>query len=309
MIKELIKIKKFIILSLLFFMLPLIAMAQNVTITGIVKNKTGEALPGVSVVIKNTKIGTNTDFDGRYIIKNVPSNSEIVFSMLSYKTQAISVKNKTSIDVVLIDETQLLDEVVVVGYGTMKRSDLTGSVVSIGSKSIESSVASTIDQVLQGRVAGLQMTQNSGVPGAGTSVQIRGISSLNGTNEPIYVIDGVIISGETGSNTTNVLANINPNDIESLEVLKDASATAIYGAQGANGVIIITMKKGKEGASKVSFNSYIGYQELSRKVDMMNLRQYAEHFNARQLVIDPTKVKDKFSNPSTLGKGTDWCYI
>jgi TonB-dependent starch-binding outer membrane protein SusC len=306
MIIKLIKIKKFIIFSLLFFMPPLAVMAQNVTITGIVKNSKGETLPGVSVVIKNTKIGSVTDMDGKYIVKNVPSNSDITFSMLSFKTQTLSVKNKTSINVVLLDDTQLLDEVVVVGYGTMKRSDLTGSVVSIGAKSIESSVASTIDQVLQGRVAGLQMTQNSGVPGAGASVQIRGISSLNGTNEPIYVIDGVIVSGETGSNTSNVLDGINPNDVESLEVLKDASATAIYGAQGANGVIIITMKKGKEGATKVSFNSYYGYQELPRKIDMMDLRQYAEHYNALQSVIDPTKIKDKFSNPSTLGSGTDW---
>lgn len=306
MIIELIKIKKFIIFSLLFFMPPLAVMAQNVTITGSVKNSKGETLPGVSVVIKNTKIGTATDMDGKYIVKNVPANSDIVFSMLSFKTQAISVKNRTSINVVLVDDTQVLDEVVVVGYGTMKRTDLTGSVVSVGSKSIEQSVATTVDQVLQGRVAGLQMTQNSGVPGAGSSIQIRGVNSLNGTNEPIYVIDGVIISGETGSNTSNAISNINPNDIETVEVLKDASATAIYGAQGANGVIILTMKKGKEGASKVSFNTYTGYQQVPRSIDMMNLRQYGEHYNARQLVIDPTKIKDKFSHPSTLGDGTNW---
>lgn len=306
MIKKLIKNKKLTIVSVLFFFLPVIAMAQNVTITGIVKNNKGEFLPGVSVVIKNTKNGTISDLDGKFSIKNVPPNSELMFSMLSYKTQTVSVKNKTSFNIVLVDDVALLDEVVVVGYGTMKRSDLTGSVVSIGSKSIQESVATTLDQVLQGRVAGLQMTQNSGVPGAGSSIQIRGVNSLNSTNEPIYVIDGVIISGETGSNTSNAIANINPNDIESLEVLKDASATAIYGAQGANGVIIITMKKGKEGATKVSFNSYFGHQELSRKVDMMNLRQYAKHFNELQSVIDPTKIKDKFSHPSTLGDGTDW---
>lgn len=301
-----IKIKKFIIFSLLFFMPPLAVMAQNVTITGSVKNDKGETLPGVSILVKNTKINALTDFDGKYILKNIPSNSEITFTMSSFKTQTIAVKNKTTINVVLNDEVEHLDDVIIVGYSKMKRSDVTGSVVSIGAKSIEESVATTLDQVLQGRVAGLQMTQNSGVPGSGSSIQIRGISSLNGTNEPIYVIDGVIISGETGSNTSNALATINPNDIESLEILKDASATAIYGAQGANGVIMITMKKGKEGATKVSFNTYYGYQELPRKVKMMNLQQYAEHFNALQTVIDPSKIKDKFSNPSTLSKGTDW---
>lgn len=304
MIKEISKIKKFMMLSLLFIVVPV--MGQDATITGVVKNDKGEAIPGASVIVKNTAINTVTDIDGKYTLKSTPPASDITFSMIGYKSQTISVKNRTSINVVMVEDPELLNEVVVIGYGTMKRSDLTGSVASINSKSIEQSVATTIDQVLQGRVAGLQMTQNSGVPGAGTSIQIRGINSLNGTNEPIYVIDGVIVSGETGSNTSNALANINPNDIESVEVLKDASATAIYGAQGANGVIIITLKKGKEGKTKVSFNSYLGSQELSRKVDMMDLRAYAEHYNALRAVIDPSKIKDKFSHPSTLGEGTDW---
>ncbi|MEL1242102.1 SusC/RagA family TonB-linked outer membrane protein [Flavobacterium flavipallidum] len=282
--------------------------SQQVTVSGTITSADDRMpIPGVTVKVKgDSKISAVADFDGKYKINLPSADAVLVFSSVGFKTIEKQVNGQAVVNVVMASDQTTLEEVVVVGYGTMKRSDLTGSVVSIGAKSIEESVATTLDQVLQGRVAGLQMTQNSGVPGAGTSVQIRGVNSLNGTNEPIYVIDGVIISGETGSNTSNVLANINPNDIESLEVLKDASATAIYGAQGANGVIIITMKKGKDGATKVSFNSYYGYQELSRNIDMMDLRQYAKHFNARQLVIDPTKIKDKFSNPSTLGKGTNW---
>jgi len=302
----LMRLKKQLISGLLLFMLPILVIAQNVTVTGIVKDSKGEVLPGVSVYIQDTNKGIVTDIDGKYNINSVPAKSNLVFSYLGFKTQTIYVNSRTTIDLTLSDDTETLDEVVVIGYGSMKRSDLTGSVVSIGAKSIEESVATTMDQVLQGRIAGVQMSQNSGVPGASTSVQIRGINSLNSTNEPIYVIDGVIISGETGSNTSNALADINPNDIESIEVLKDASAAAIYGAQGANGVIIITMKKGKEGLPKVSFNAYWGYQELSNKIDMMDLRQYAAHYNTLQSIINPSKIKDKFSNPATLGKGTDW---
>lgn len=301
------KIKRSMLLAWLFFMLPIMVAAQNITVRGIVTDKDGLAMPGVTVHIQNTNKSTITNLDGNYTIAGVDGKSNLVFSMIGYQTQTIFLYNRTSVDVTLLEDVKLLGEVVVVGYGTMKRSDLTGSVVSIGSKSIDESVATTMEQVLQGRVAGLQMSQNSGVPGAGTSVQIRGINSLNSTNEPIYVIDGVVISGETGSNTSNALADINPADIESMEVLKDASATAIYGAQGANGVIIITMKKGKEGLPKINLNAYWGYQELANKVDMMDLRQYAEHYNTLQATLGNTdKIKDRFSNPSTLGKGTDW---
>lgn len=290
--------------SLLLF--PLAVFAQNITVKGVVQDIAKEPLPGVSVYLEGTTTGTITDLDGNYTLKGISAKGSIVYSYLGYKTLTTKINNRSEINITLVEDAELLDEVVVVGYGTMKKSDLTGSVVSIGAKSIEESVATTMDQVLQGRVAGAQMSQNSGVPGAGTSVQIRGVNSLNSTNEPIYVVDGVIISGETGSNTSNAIADINPNDIESIEVLKDASAAAIYGAQGANGVILISMKKGNEGFPKVNLNLYWGYQELAKKVDMMNLQQYAAHNNALQSVIDPSRIKDKFSNPSTLGRGTDW---
>ena len=288
------------------FILGASVSAQTITVKGVIKDGSGEALPGVSVRVPGTTTGTITDVDGVYSV-NVAPQGTLIFSYLGYTTATVNVNNQTTINYTMKEDSKLLDEVVVVGYGTMRRSDLTGSVVSISSTSIEEAVPTTIDQVLQGRISGLQMTQNSGVPGGGSSIQIRGINSINSTNEPIYVVDGVIISGNSGSNTTNPISDINPADIESIEVLKDASATAIYGAQASNGVIIITMKQGKEGNPKVNFNSYYGYQELPTKIKMMDLRQYAVQYNDLQTAFGYlSNRKDAFSHPETLGKGTDW---
>ena len=185
------------------------------------------------------------------------------------------------IDVRMIESIKQIDEVVVVGYGQMKRSDLTGSIVSVSSEAIQKSIPTSIDQVLQGRAAGVQVLQNSGTPGGSSSIRIRGINSLNSSNEPIFVIDGVIIDASTGSNSQNALASINPADIVSMDVLKDASATAIYGLKAANGVIIITTQKGKSGESRITYDGYIGLQEIPKRLDLLNLREYAEHKNAR----------------------------
>ena len=204
-----------------FSSLPQPAPEENVTVTGKVVDDAGEPLIGVSIQIKDTGKGTSTDVNGNYTL-SMSSGSTLVFSYIGMKTVQRKVSKGGKLDITMENDANMLDEVVAVGYGSMKRSDLTGSVVSINSKSIEESMASTIDQALQGRAAGLQMTQNSGVPGGGTSIQIRGVNSLNSTNEPIYVVDGVIISGETGSNTSNAIAGINPSDIESIEILKDA---------------------------------------------------------------------------------------
>ena len=277
---------------------------ENITITGRVVDDAGEPLVGVSIQVKGTGKGAVTDVNGNYTV-SMPSGSTIVFSYIGMKTLQRKVTKGGRLDIKMENDANMLDEVVAVGYGTMKRSDLTGSVVSVTAKSIEESMASTIDQALQGRAAGLQMTQNSGVPGGGTSIQIRGVNSLNSTNEPIYVVDGVIISGETGSNTSNAIAGINPSDIESIEILKDASATAIYGAQAANGVILITMKAGVTGRPKVSFQASVGNQQIPKKVDMMNLREYARHSNELRALTDGN-VKDAFSHPETLGEGTNW---
>lgn len=220
----------------LLCLIPLWAFAQKVSVKGVVKDATGESVIGASVIEKGTTNGTITDFDGNFVL-SVAKDATLSISFVGYQTQEVSVSGKTSFNIILKEDTEILDEVVVVGYGQMKRSDLTGSVVSVSSDAISKTVTTSIDQVLQGRAAGVQVQANSGMPGASSSIRIRGINSLNASNEPIFVIDGVIIDGSTGSGSDNALASINPSDIVSMDVLKDASATAIYGARAANGVI------------------------------------------------------------------------
>ena len=226
------------------------------------------------------------------------------------QTPEVNVGNRTQVDVTMVSDAQALSEVVVVGYGQMKRSDVTGSVVSVNSEQIEKAVPTSIDQVLQGRAAGVQIQANSGTPGANTSIRIRGISSLNSTNQPIFVIDGVVVEPQsTDTNdplsSNNPLASINPSDIVSMDVLKDASATAIYGARAANGVIMITTRRGKAGEATITYDGYVGWQEMAKKLDMMNLREYAIHHNARS-AEGILEASDAFVNPSALGYGTDW---
>ena len=279
----------------------LVATAQDMmTVQGTVTDEMGETLIGCTVQMKGSSVGTVTDFDGKFKLQ-APKGATITFSYIGYKTQEI--KASAQMKVVMKDDSHVLNEVVAIGYGTMKRSDITGSVVSVKSDDMQQTSAATMDQMLQGRAAGVSITGNSGAAGGGTSVQIRGVNSLNSTNEPIYVIDGAIVQAEPGSDTySNPLADLNPNDVESIEVLKDASATAIYGSQAANGVIIVNMKKGKEGAPKVSFKASVGWDELSKKLDVFNLRQLAEWMKGAK----GEAVSDYFANPETLGEGTDW---
>lgn len=291
-------------LLFLFFLIPTLAFSQNISIQGVVKDVTGEGLPGVAVSEVGTSNGTLTDIDGKFSLR-VASNGKIKVSFISYKAQEINVAGQTSFNIILEEDTKLLDEVVVVGYGQMKRSDLTGSVVSVASDAISKSVPTSIDQVLQGRAAGVQVQQNSGMPGGSSSIRIRGVNSLNASNEPIYVIDGVVIDGNTGSGTDNALSSINPSDIVSMDILKDASATAIYGSRGANGVIIITTKRGTKGDATISYNGYVGWQQMPKKLNLMNLRQYAEHKNERS-AMGIVEWDDNFVRPDLLGKGTDW---
>lgn len=281
------------------------AFAQTLQIEGTVKDVNGEALAGVTVSVENTSRVTTTDENGRFKI-SAAKDEYLVFSSLGYQVARLAVNNRKNIDVTLVEDHKTIEEVVVnVGYGTMRKSDLTGAVSSITSESIQQSVATTLDQVFQGRIAGLQMSTNSGVPGGGSSIQIRGVNSINSTNEPIYVVDGVILSGQTGDNDVNALAGINPNDIESVEILKDASASAIYGAQGANGVVLITMKKGRDARPTINFNTKFGLEELPRRIEMMDLREYAEHHNAFSEVLGYGFRAD-FAHPEYLGKGSDW---
>jgi len=280
------------------------ASAQTITVKGVVVDAGGETLPGVTVIAEDTKAGTMTNVDGEYTI-DVSPQSKLTFSYLGFTSASVNVNNQTVIDITLKEDTKQLDEVVVVGYGVMRRSDLTGAVSSVSADAIARANATSIDQVLQGRVAGVQMTQNSGMPGGGSSIQIRGLNSINATSEPIYIIDGVTISGNTGTMTDNALSSINPSDIESMEILKDASATAIYGAQGANGVIIITTKSGKEGKISISADMQYGTQYLSKQLNMLNLREFAQHHNEAMDIYGFDKTAE-FADPSLLSDGTNW---
>lgn len=261
---------------------------QTKTVSGIVKSESGgEPLVGATVKVKETNTGGITDIDGRYTIQ-ANLGQTLIVSYIGYRTKEVKVERTTRIDILLQEDNEMLDEVVVVGYGTMKRSDLTGSVVSVTGDELKKSVVTSLDQALQGRAAGVQVTQNSGTPGGGISVSIRGINSLNG-NEPLYVIDGVAISGNNTSNSS-VLSSINPADIVSMEVLKDASATAIYGARGANGVIIITTKQGKVGKPQLSYDGSFGISTVTKKLDMMDAYDYVK----LQLEVDPTRATEKY---------------
>lgn len=292
---------QFLLLSVLA-LLPAAALAQGmVTVSGTVADSNGDPLIGCSVQLKGSGVGTVTDLDGHFKLQ-VPEGKTLIFSYIGYKTKEL--KAQKNMKVTLDDDTHVLNEVVAVGYGTMKRSDITGSVVSVKAEDLEQTSAATMDQMLQGRAAGLTMTSNSGAAGSSTSIQIRGVNSLNSSNEPVYVIDGSIVRSEAGQDTySNPLDGLNPNDIESIEILKDASATAIYGAQAANGVIIVNMKKGKEGAPRISLKATAGFSNLPKKLDVMNLRQMGAYVT--DLGISESS-EGYLANPDVLGEGTDW---
>ena len=272
-------------------------MAQNVSVTGSVKNTSGEPIPGVTILAKGTTNGTITDFNGNYSLGNVPYNGDLVFSFVGMKTQEMKVAGKTKINVVMEEQTIGLDEVVAVGYGTMKKSDLTGSIASISSDKLTLQSIRNPLQALTGLASGVQTLQNSGEPGGALSVRIRGGNSLMGSNEPLYVIDGFPVTG--------ALNNLNPNDIQSMEILKDASATAIYGSRGANGIVLITTKKGKEGKTVVDYDGYVGLQSAARKIDLLNATEFATLANIRAAndKEQPYFTQDQIS---AFGNGTNW---
>ena len=287
----------------MFSLVTIPMYGQNRTISGTVKSEADdELLIGVSVKVKEAPGGTITDAQGRYTLQ-AKTGQTLVFSYIGFRTLEVKIDKQKSIDVSLREDTKMLDEVVVVGYGTMKRSDLTGSVVSVSADDIKKTVVTSLDQALQGRAAGVSVTQNSGAPGGGISVSIRGINSLNG-NEPLYVIDGVAISGQTGNNSS-VLSSINPSDIVSMEILKDASATAIYGSRASNGVVLITTRQGEAGKTRLSYEGYVGVQQLPNRLDVLNLREYAEYQNLRAEVLG-WGAREEFKDPSLLGEGTNW---
>ena len=246
--------------------------AQGKTVSGTVVDKTGETVIGASVVVKGTTNGTITDFDGKFTLSNVPNDGTIEISFVGYKTQEISVAGKTNIQVTLEEDTEVLDEVVVVGYGVQKKSDVTGAMSRITSKTIEDRPVQNALQAMQGKVTGVDITSNNR-PGELGEVRIRGNRSIMADNEPLYVIDGIPM-------TAGSIADINPSDIESMEILKDASATAIYGSRGANGVVLVTTKKGKVGRTTISYDGSVAFSRLNSTTDYMNAGQLLDYNRA-----------------------------
>jgi TonB-linked SusC/RagA family outer membrane protein len=286
-------------LLFLLLMLPFSALAQS-TLTGVVRdNTTGEPIPGVNVIVQGTQNGTATDLDGKYTLGNVNTGANLIFSSIGFANQTIAYTGQASIDVVMQDDATQLQEVVVVGYGSVKKTDATGSVDLITTKTFNKGFNATAENQINGRVAGVTIATN-GAPGSGSDIRIRGGSSLGASNSPLIVIDGLPIDNNTSGGATSVLASINPNDIESFSILKDASAAAIYGSRAANGVIIITTKKGGKGGLQVSFNSRTTYNTLAKKVDVLSSNEF------RDLVNAPT-TNATAAQKALLGTAnTDW---
>ena len=296
MIKQTIRLKRRIIIASLLLLINLgfsnaiklsasepavtNSSQQDIKITGKVTDTSGGSVPGVSVVVKGTTNGTITDVDGNYSLSNIPANSTLVFSFVGMNKQEIVIGSKTAMNVVMAEESVDMDQLVVVGYGTVKRSDLTGSIATVSTKDMKNTSILSADQAIQGRATGVLVVNNSGAPGSPVSIKIRGIGSF-GNTDPLYVVDGMPVKDASFGKDDNPMGinYLNPNDIESIQVLKDASSAAIYGTRGANGVILITTKRGKSGQMRVDIENYMGVQSLVKNIDVLNAQQYATLFN------------------------------
>ncbi|WP_318310520.1 SusC/RagA family TonB-linked outer membrane protein [Flagellimonas crocea] len=276
------------------------------TVSGTVSDANGP-LPGASVLVKGTTNGTQTDFDGNFTLNDVASGATLVFSYIGYKTQEIAVNGQSTINVTLAEDAQALDEVVIIGYGQTTVEDATGAVAVVNSEDFNQGVISSPEQLIQGKTAGVQITQSSGEPGAGINVRIRGTSSVRSNNNPLFVVDGMPLTGQdtsaggadvgTGtSSSKNPLSFLNPNDIESISILKDASATAIYGSRGANGVVIITTKSGKTGQGRFEFTSNLSYSTPAKRFNLLDRNEFL------------TALPEYGGDPNALdfGSNTDW---
>ena len=289
-------------------------------ITGTVVDASGPVI-GASVVVKGTSNGVATDFDGNFTLNANPGQT-LVISYIGYLNKEVKISaNQTNYKITIEEDKQMLDEVVVVGYGTMKKSDLAGASATMDEKAIKGSNITNIDQSFQGRVTGVTAVQTSGAPGSSSSIRVRGQATINAGAEPLYVVDGVIMQGGGNSgadfglgdalgngsvSTVSPLSTINPADIVSMEILKDASATAIYGAQGANGVVLITTKRGKAGEAKFTYDGSVTVQRQTKRLDMLNLREFAEFYNDMAQQGEIYTPDETYSDPSILGKGTNW---
>lgn len=296
-----------------------IVQQQGKKVTGTVSDSQGPII-GATVRVKGTQIATVTDMDGKYSISIKPGQTLLV-SYVGYTDKEVKIGSQAKYDVTLQENNNDLNEVVVVGYGTMKKSDLAGASASLDEKTLKSSPITNIDQSFQGRIAGVNAVQTSGAPGSAISVQVRGQATINAASDPLYVVDGVIYNSQSNSGSSlglgdklgngthsavSPLSLIAPSDIVSIEVLKDASATAIYGAQGANGVVLITTKKGKSGDAKFSYNGTLTVSRQNKRLDIMNLREFAEFYDD---LVDQGEISNpdkSYSDPSILGRGTNW---
>jgi TonB-linked SusC/RagA family outer membrane protein len=294
---------------------------QQREIKGKVTDEMGQPLPGATVKVKGTSIGTSTDANGNFLM-HVPENAQsLQISFVGMEPEELSVGKRSTFNVSLKEKSIGLEEVVAIGYGSMKKSDLSGASSSVGEDAFKKTIATNLDQVLQGKVTGVTAVMTSGAPGSSSAIRVRGQATINANAEPLYVIDGVIVQGEGSSgssfglgdalgngpiSTISPLSNINPADILSMEILKDASATAIYGAQGANGVVLITTKKGKAGQAKFNYEGMYGIQRQAARIDMMNLREFAEYSNSVAQENNTIDARPEFLDPSLLGNGTNW---
>lgn len=279
------------------------------TVTDLEENS---ALPGVNVLVKGSTTGTVTDIDGNYSLTVPAGSNTLVFSSVGYETVEVDIAGRNTINVDLAPDLQSLSEVVVVGYGTVKKSDLTGSVASIEGESIKEFPVSSIDQGIQARAPGVQVTQASAAPGGGVSVRIRGSNSINSGSEPLYVIDGFPIYPDNSAygvggdrRPTNIMATINPNDIESIEILKDASATSIYGSRGSNGVVLITTKRGKAGESKIEYDGSYSVQTMANQIDVLNGSEFATYLNTLEVSQGGSPIYSQ-EEIDAIGEGTNW---
>ena len=315
-------------LILILFLIPTVLLAQK-TIQGKVVDDSNLPLPGASIIVKGTTNGAVTNIDGEFNLNIDTTPSTLVVSYIGFTTKEITISNQTQLTIVLMEDQQQLEEVVVIGYGSVDKKDVTGSIASLKPTETETQQARDLQNLIQGRAAGVQVSANGTQPGAPSSVKIRGASSLSGNSEPIYVIDGVIIDSATedvanATSTTgaylapqNAISAINPNDIEDVQVLKDASATAIYGSRGANGVILITTKKGKTGKAKFNFTSQTSVGEVTRNIDVLSTLEYVQYQNDMRFalgaeqddlpyIISPSGSIRYNDADQTLVQGVNW---
>ncbi|MGD9556229.1 MAG: SusC/RagA family TonB-linked outer membrane protein [Mangrovibacterium sp.] len=271
----------------------MVLSGQQTGITGKVTDSSGLPLPGVTVIVKGTNSGSITDNEGSYTIGSVPRDAVLVFSFVGMRVQEIPVAGKSTVNVVMEEETIGIEEVIAIGYGTMKKSDLTGSVASVSSDELAAYPSLGATQAIQGRAAGVMITSKNGEPGAAARIRIRGGTSINASSEPLYVVDG--FAGGSVPPT---------EDIQSIEILKDASATAIYGSRGANGVVLVTTKSGKSGKTKIELNTSYSIQEIGKKLNLLNGQQFAEYIN--ELYANDGSSVVPYQNPAQYGEGTDW---